>query len=123
MTSTSIRARRRCLPEGLAAGCAGVISGSTNVSAALAHQVLRTSGAERDALQAKLTDFRQTIQKFPLIPAVKQVHAWRTNDAGWLRMLPPLRGLSAEQTRGAEERDAAVGTDRRGPRRCLRRKR
>ncbi|MBR0823478.1 dihydrodipicolinate synthase family protein [Bradyrhizobium liaoningense] len=86
------------LSEGLAAGCAGVISGSTNISAALARDVLRASGAERAALQAKLTDFRQTIQKFPLIPAVKQVHAWRTGDPGWLRMLPPLRGLSAEQT-------------------------
>lgn len=85
------------LTEGLAAGCAGVISGSTNISAALARDVLRSTGAEREALQARLTDFRQTIQKFPLIPAVKQVHAWRTNDAGWLRMLPPLRGLSTEQ--------------------------
>jgi 4-hydroxy-tetrahydrodipicolinate synthase len=86
------------LTAGLAAGCAGVISGSTNISAALARDVLRASGAEREALQARLTDFRQTVQKFPLIPAVKQVHAWRSNDAGWLRMLPPLRGLSAEQT-------------------------
>jgi 4-hydroxy-tetrahydrodipicolinate synthase len=85
------------LTEGLAAGCAGVISGSTNISAALARDVLHATGAEREALQARLTDFRQTIQKFPLIPAVKQVHAWRTNDTGWLRMLPPLRGLSVEQ--------------------------
>lgn len=86
------------LTAGLAAGCAGVISGSTNISAALAHQVLHASGEQRDALQARLTDFRQTIQKYPLIPAVKQIHAWRTDDAGWLRMLPPLRGMSAEQT-------------------------
>jgi 4-hydroxy-tetrahydrodipicolinate synthase len=86
------------LSDGLAAGCAGVISGSTNISAALAQQVLRASGADRAALQLKLTDFRQTIQAFPLIPAVKQIHAWRTNDANWLRLLPPLRGLSAEQT-------------------------
>lgn len=86
------------LTDGLAAGCAGVISGSTNISAALAQQVLQASGAERAALQARLTDFRQTIQKFPLIPAVKQIHAWRTDDAGWLRMLPPLRELSREQT-------------------------
>ncbi len=69
------------LTAGLAAGCAGVISGSTNISAALARDVLRASGAEREVLQARLTDFRQTIQKFPLIPAVKQVHAWRSNDS------------------------------------------
>jgi 4-hydroxy-tetrahydrodipicolinate synthase len=85
------------LTEGLAAGCAGVISGSTNVCAALARKVLHAPTNERDALQAKLTDFRKTIQGFPLIPAVKQIQAWRSKDEGWLRMLPPLRGLSAEQ--------------------------
>jgi len=85
------------LSDALAAGCAGVISGSTNICAKLAHQVLQASGPQRQALQAQLTEFRQTIQAFPLIPAVKQIHAWRTNDAGWLRMLPPLRSLSAEQ--------------------------
>lgn len=86
------------LSDALAAGCAGVISGSTNICAALAHQVLNVGVAQRPALQAKLTDFRQTIQKFPLIPAVKQIHAWRTGDDGWLRMLPPLHGLSGEQS-------------------------
>lgn len=86
------------LSDALAAGCAGVISGSTNISAQLAHQVLQASGPQRQALQDQLTEFRQTIQAFPLIPAVKQIHAWRTGDEGWLRMLPPLRGLSSEQT-------------------------
>jgi 4-hydroxy-tetrahydrodipicolinate synthase len=86
------------LTEGLDAGCAGIISGSTNISAALARQVLRAAGCERDVLQARLTDFRQAIQKFPLIPAVKQVQTWRANDPSWLRMLPPLRPLSSEQT-------------------------
>ncbi len=86
------------LSDALAAGCAGVISGSTNISAQLAHQVLQASGPQRQALQDRLTEFRQTIQAFPLIPAVKQIHAWRTGDEGWLRMLPPLRGLSSEQT-------------------------
>jgi 4-hydroxy-tetrahydrodipicolinate synthase len=86
------------LSDALAAGCAGVISGSTNISAQLAHQVLQASGPQRQALQDRLTEFRQTIQAFPLIPAVKQIYAWRTGDKGWLRMLPPLRGLSSEQT-------------------------
>jgi len=86
------------LSDALEAGCAGVISGSTNVSSDLAHQVLHARGPEREALQKKLTDFRQTIQKFPLIAAVKQVQAWRTNDPNWLRMLPPLDSLSPEQT-------------------------
>ncbi len=104
------------LTDALAAGCAGVISGSTNISAALAHQVARAAGGERDALQAKLTEFRQIIQKFPLIAAVKQVHAWRTDDAGWARMLPPLRGLSTEQAaalKGEMERLGQLDATRR----------
>jgi 4-hydroxy-tetrahydrodipicolinate synthase len=103
------------LTDALAAGCAGVISGSTNISASLARQVLQVTGAEQKALQARLTDFRQTIQKYPLIPAVKQVHAWRSNDAGWLRMLPPLRSLSAEQTASLKtdmERLGVIGAAR-----------
>lgn len=90
------------LSEALDAGCAGVISGSTNICAGLARQVMRAEGEARAALQSKLTDFRQTIQKFPLIPAVKQIHAWRSGDPGWLRMLPPLRGLSPAQASALE---------------------
>jgi 4-hydroxy-tetrahydrodipicolinate synthase len=86
------------LSDGLAIGFAGVISGSTNASSQLAGSVLRASGSEREMLQEKLTDFRLTIQKFPLIAAVKQIQAWRSGDEGWLRMLPPQRNLTAEQT-------------------------
>jgi 4-hydroxy-tetrahydrodipicolinate synthase len=86
------------LSDAIAIGCKGVISGSTNLSGGLARQVLDASGPQRKALQEKLSDFRRTIQKFPLIPAVKQVHAWRTGDNGWLRMLPPLRPLSVNET-------------------------
>lgn len=86
------------LSVALKARCAGVISGSTNISSALAHQVLHATGAEQEARQAKLTDFRETIQKFPLIAAVKQIHAWRTGNPEWARTLPPLRDLSTEQT-------------------------
>jgi 4-hydroxy-tetrahydrodipicolinate synthase len=103
------------LSDALKAGCAGVISGSTNVSASLAHKVLLATAVEREALQAKLTDFRLTIQKFPLIPSVKQVHAWRKNDVGWLRMLPPLTSLSYEQASALKremERLKMIGASR-----------
>jgi 4-hydroxy-tetrahydrodipicolinate synthase len=103
------------LSEALKIGCAGVISGSTNVSSALAHKVLHTAGADRQALQEKLTDFRLTIQKFPLIPAVKQVQAWRTKDSGWLRILPPLRNLSSQQAASLKlemERLGMIGNKR-----------
>jgi 4-hydroxy-tetrahydrodipicolinate synthase len=101
------------LTDAIAIGCKGVISGSTNLSAGLARQVLEASGAEQRALQEKLSDFRRAIQKFPLIPAVKQAHAWRTGDDGWLRMLPPLRPLSANETvllRAEMHRVGALGS-------------
>jgi hypothetical protein len=46
---------------------------------------------------------------------VKQVHAWRKNDAGWLRMLPPLTNLSNEQVSALKremERLGMIGASR-----------
>ena len=85
------------LTDALEAGCAGVISGTTNVSGSLAQAVLSAPAAERARLQPALTDVRLTLQRFPLIPAVKQIQAWRVADGRWLAMLPPLRPLSGPQ--------------------------
>jgi 4-hydroxy-tetrahydrodipicolinate synthase len=86
------------LSDALNVGCAGVISGSTNITAALARKILRATGADRQSLQIRLTELRYTLQRFPLIPAVKQVQAWLTNDPGWQRLLPPLQRLSERET-------------------------
>jgi 4-hydroxy-tetrahydrodipicolinate synthase len=85
------------LSAALAAGCAGVISGSTNVSGEFAQAVLRAPAQERAGLQATVTEIREALQRFPLIPAVKQIQAWRSGDEAWLRMLPPLRPVAASQ--------------------------
>ena len=82
------------LVDALAAGAAGVISASTNISAGLARRTLQASGAARDDLQQSLAAVRASIQKFPLVAAVKQIHAWRSGDDSWLRLLPPLVNLS-----------------------------
>ena len=97
------------LSDALREGCAGVISGTTNISCDLAQRVLKAAGADRAALQTKLSQIRQAIQRFPLIPAVKQLHAWRSGDPGWLRMAPPLRALSAEQTEGLKLAVSTLG--------------
>jgi 4-hydroxy-tetrahydrodipicolinate synthase len=103
------------LTDAIAIGCKGVISGSTNLSGGLARRVLNASGPERKALQEKLSEFRRTLQKFPLVPAVKQVHAWRTGDDRWLRMLPPLRPLSASETASLRAEMDRVGALARQP--------
>ena len=35
--------------------------------------------------------------KYPLMPAMKQVEAWRSGDDSWTRMAPPLVELTAAQ--------------------------
>ncbi|MGF6861106.1 4-hydroxy-tetrahydrodipicolinate synthase [Rhodobacteraceae bacterium MBR-64] len=84
--------------DGLAIGTAGVISGSTNAFGARAQTALRAdAGAMRDAAMARVRETRDMAGKYPLMAAMKQIEAWRTGDASWTRMAPPLVPLSAEQ--------------------------
>ena len=77
--------------------CAGVISATTNASASLARQTLEASGAEQDLLQDLLNQVRQTIAKYPLSAAIKQIEAWKSGDAAWTAVFPPLVELTASQ--------------------------
>ncbi|KMW58482.1 Dihydrodipicolinate synthase family [Candidatus Rhodobacter oscarellae] len=81
--------------EGLAGGCAGLISGSTNAFGALA-QAGRAAGPDSAAF-AKVKAARVVASKYPLMAAMKQVEAWRSGDATWTRMAPPLVPLSDAQ--------------------------
>ncbi|MEX3010910.1 dihydrodipicolinate synthase family protein [Hoeflea sp. TYP-13] len=85
------------LLEGLEKGCAGVISATTNASAALARATLSTSGGEAGELQDMLTAVRVAISKYPLSAALKQIEAWRTGDDSWLPVFPPQIQLTGEQ--------------------------
>jgi 4-hydroxy-tetrahydrodipicolinate synthase len=81
--------------EGLAGGCAGIISGSTN---AFANYVQKGKAAGADsAAFAQVKAARATASKYPLMAAMKQLEAWRTGDDSWTRMAPPLVPLSDEQ--------------------------
>jgi 4-hydroxy-tetrahydrodipicolinate synthase len=83
--------------DGLAAGCAGIISGSTNAFANKVQAALAAEGGEREQAFEKVKAARATAGKYPLMAAMKRIEAWRTGDERWLRMAPPLRPLSAEQ--------------------------
>ena len=85
------------LVDALAKGCGGVISATTNVSAGLARRTLSASGAERARLQDLLNQVRQTIAKYPLSAAIKQVEAWKSGDDTWCDVFPPLVTLSDAQ--------------------------
>lgn len=80
--------------DGKDAGCAGIISGSTNAFAGKVQAAIKSGGgAEFEAVKAA----RATAAKYPLMAAMKQVEAWRTNDDSWTRMAPPLVPLSDTQ--------------------------
>lgn len=81
--------------EGLDGGCAGIISGSTNVFANYV-QKGRADGPDSDSF-ALVKKARAVASKYPLMAAMKQMEAWRTGDDSWTRMAPPLVPLSEEQ--------------------------
>lgn len=81
--------------EGLDGGCAGLISGSTNVFANYV-QKGRAGGPDSDSF-ALVKKARAVASKYPLMAAMKQMEAWRTGDDSWTRMAPPLVPLSEEQ--------------------------
>ena len=84
--------------DGLAKGSAGIISGSTNAFGALAQAALQApEGDARDAAMARVKAARSAAGKYPLMAAMKQAEAWRSNDDAWTRMAPPLVPLTDAQ--------------------------
>lgn len=84
--------------DGLAGGCAGIISGSTNAFGAYA-KAAKDAGPESAAF-ALVKAARAVAGKYPLMAAMKQMEAWRTDDARWTRMAPPLVPLTEAQRAG-----------------------
>lgn len=95
--------------DGLSIGSAGIISGSTNITAPKV-QIARNAaeGAARDTAMEVVKTARATAGKYPLMAAMKTAEAWRSGDDGWLRMQPPLVPLSAEQKSALKEDLAAL---------------
>lgn len=85
------------LVDALAKGCGGIISATTNSSASLVRRTLEATGPEQDRLQGLLNDVRQTIAKYPLSAAIKQIEAWKSGDESWCSVFPPLVDLSTDQ--------------------------
>lgn len=86
------------LPQGIAIGSAGTISGTTNAFGALAKAALGLPpGPEREAAEEKVAAARALAARFNNIAAMKQIEAWRTGNDDWLRLLPPLVSLSESE--------------------------
>jgi 4-hydroxy-tetrahydrodipicolinate synthase len=81
--------------DGLAIGSAGVISGSTNAFGRIVQAALQAGdGGEEMAL---VRHARAAVGPFNLMAAMKQVVAWRTGDATWTDLWPPLSPLNTAE--------------------------
>ncbi len=85
------------LLDNLRAGGVGCITASGNVNVAAIRALCEHwQDDSADARQAAITKARETIQAYPLIPALKAIVANHRNDAAWTRTRPPLLDLPAE---------------------------
>ena len=66
-------------------------------------------GEGADALQERLTALRQTISKYPPIPAMKALMARQTGNPAWANVRPPFRPLSTADTERLAADLAAMG--------------
>ncbi|KIT17580.1 dihydrodipicolinate synthase family protein [Jannaschia aquimarina] len=96
------------LVDALARGCGGVISATTQVAPGLVRRTLEASGADRDRLQALLTEVRKAVSAYQLMAAVKEVEALRSGDPAWRAVLPPLVSLTEAQRAGLARDLAAL---------------
>ena len=94
----------RFLLAGMRQGGAGCISATANVNAGAIdclYQGWRSPEAEK--LQAEVDAVRGSVEKVPLIPALKAIMAHFATDVGWLTVRPPFVDLTPPQ------RDALLG--------------
>ncbi len=88
------------LLEGMRAGAVGCISATANVNPAGIHAVYRQwSTDEAEELNRKMSEIRNTFQRYPMIAAMKHVIAQHRNKPSWCNVRPPLTTLSSADAR------------------------
>ena len=83
--------------KGIEAGCAGIISGSTNVFATFVQAAIKESGGAESKAFEKVVEARKFIGDFNLMAAMKFAEANRISDKSWQRLAPPLRQLNGQE--------------------------
>ena len=98
------------LLDALRLGGVGCISATANINVRPMRALIdswQSPGA--DEAQAKLSAFRATVQKFPMVPANKVILARIHGEPHWAVVRPPLVSLSDEATRQLFDAVAAHG--------------
>jgi 4-hydroxy-tetrahydrodipicolinate synthase len=81
-------------------GGAGCISATANVNPAAIAELCRNWQSDTaDERQAALTETRQVIYAFAMVPALKAIVAHYRDDPQWAAVRPPLVALTPSQTR------------------------
>lgn len=89
------------LAEAIKLGGAGCISATCNVNTGAIVNLLRNARSDdADALQESVNRTRLTIEKYPMIPALKALVARGTQNPEWERVRPPLIELTDEEKHG-----------------------
>ena len=87
------------LLDGLRHGGVGCITASGNVNVPGIRKVYENwKTPQADQLQADITLVRMTIQKYPMVPALKRIVAHFHNDPDWAAVRPPMERLSDAQS-------------------------
>ncbi len=94
----------------LRGGGAGCITATGNINPApIAQLANRWQDADAEARQAALDEVRGTLQKWPMIPALKATIAHHARDAQWATVRPPLVELTPAQQEALAGALAALG--------------
>ncbi len=90
------------LADGLEIGGAGCISAGCNVNARAIRELYDAvlKGDDVAERHAEVERVRKILQRYALIPAMKQMIADAKGDPGWARLRPPLMPLADEQVSG-----------------------
>ncbi|MBV8133305.1 MAG: dihydrodipicolinate synthase family protein [Alphaproteobacteria bacterium] len=87
------------LLDGLRKGAAGCITASGNVNVRRIRKLYDNwRGAQAETFQTEITTLRNTLQAYPMVPALKRIVAHYHNDPGWAAVRPPLVPLDSAQS-------------------------
>jgi len=95
-------------------GGAGCITASGNANPAGIRKVYSAwaeGSGKADDLQARISQIRNTLQSYPMIPALKAMTARFTGDDDWALTRPPLTALSDDQVASLMADLEAIGFD------------
>ena len=93
-------ANETLLPEAVAQGAAGAISAAANIDASAIRRLYDACGgsgrAETASLTQRLAKQRSILAGHPMIPTLKHILRREYDTETWMRVRPPLAGLSQE---------------------------